>query len=93
MKFTLGIRYTGNRLDWIMLRWLDGPCTSRGWDSVNEALLKEEYAQLAVFLERQIGNPPDRKKNRESTWILPWGEVSVSYDPRAFEVGIFIEPS
>lgn len=62
MKFAVGIRYNGIRLEWIMLRWLEGPCTSRGWGSVTEVLLKDEYAKLSVFLEKQIGNVANKKR-------------------------------
>lgn len=55
------------RIDWILLRWLDGPCTSKGWDDVTEKALTDEYRFLSNFVQDSIKRPPDHRKNRQGT--------------------------
>lgn len=92
MRFSVIISFLNKRVEWFLLRWLDGPCTSKGWDEVNEKSLKDEYHVLSNFVENMFGGPPDNKKNRKRTWRANWGQVEVSYEPRDFVVSIFMKP-
>jgi hypothetical protein len=80
------------RIHWLVLHWLDGPCTSKGRDGVSEKALKDEYRQILNFVEKSVGNPPDNKRNRQRTWRFKWGQVDVSYEPRDFVAAIFMKP-
>jgi hypothetical protein len=93
MRFGVFIRLREKkRIQWLVLHWLDGPCTSKGWDDVSEAALKEEYRLLLKFVGEMIGGPPDNKKDRRHTWNLHWGQVEVSYEPRDFVAAVFMKP-
>lgn len=92
MKFGVFIRLREKKVHWIVLHWLDGPCTSKGWDGVSEEALKNEYRLLSNFVERSVGGPPDNKRNRQRTWRFKWGQINVSYEPRDFVAAIFMKP-
>lgn len=92
MKIGVFISLREKRIHWLVLRWLDGPCTSKGWDGVSEKALKDEYRLLLNFVEKRAGGPPDHKKNRQRTWRFKWGQVDVSYEPRDFLVHIIMKP-
>jgi hypothetical protein len=91
MRFGIIISLRDRKIEWVLLRWLDGPCTSKGWDGISEKALKDEYHQLLNFVEKRVGGQPS-KKSRQRTWRLKWGEVDVSYEPRDFAVAIFLTP-
>ncbi|MFL6631038.1 MAG: hypothetical protein ACJ8HJ_01820 [Massilia sp.] len=92
MRFGVFIRLREKRIKWLVLHWLDGPCTSKGWDGVSERLLKEEYSLLSNFVEKRVGSPPNNKKNRQHTWHVQWGQIDVNYDQRDFVVAVFMIP-
>jgi hypothetical protein len=92
MRFGVFIRLREKKIHWLVLHWLDGPCTSKGWDGVSEKALKDEYRQLLNFVEKSAGSPPANKRNRQRTWRFKWGQVDVSYEPRDFVVAIFMKP-
>jgi hypothetical protein len=92
MRFGIFISLKGKRIDYIALRWLDGPCTSKGWDDVSEKALKEEYHLPLTFVEKSVGRPPDNKKDRQRTWRFTWGQVEVSYQSRDFVTQIYMKP-
>lgn len=92
MRFGIFISLKEKRIDYIALRWLDGPCTSKGWDDVSEKALKEEYRLLSDFVGKSLGRPPDNKRNRQRTWRFAWGQVDVSYEPRDFVTQIYMRP-
>jgi hypothetical protein len=92
MRFGVFIRFRDKRIHWLVLHWLDGPCTSKGWDDVCEKALKDEYRMLLNFVEKTAGAPADNKKNRQCTWRFEWGQVDVSYEPRDFVAAIFMKP-
>jgi hypothetical protein len=92
MRFGVFIRFRKKRIHWIVLHWLDGPCTSKGWDGVSEKALRDEYRMLINFVEKLVGTPPGSKINRQRTWRFDWGHVDVSYEPRDFVAAIFMKP-
>lgn len=92
MRFGVIISLQEKKIEWFLLRWLDGPCTSKGWDGVSENALKDEYRLLLNFVEKMVGHPPDKKGNRERTWRFKWGKIDVSYEPRSFDAAIFMVP-
>jgi len=92
MRFGVFIRLSEKRIRRLVLRWLDGPCTSKGWDDVSEKALKQEYRLLLKFVEKMVGRPPDNKRNRQREWRFNWGQVDVSYDSRDFVTQIYIKP-
>jgi hypothetical protein len=92
MRFGVFVTLREKRSEWIVLRWLDGPCTSKGWDGISEKALKDEYRQLLNFVEKRVGGQPSNKRSRQRTWRLKWGQVDVSYEPRDFAVAIFLTP-
>lgn len=92
MRIGVTISMIKENVEWILLRWLDGPCTSKGWDDVSEKGLKDEYRTLINFVEKKAGRAPDSKKNWQCAWRFNWGQVKVSYEPRSFEVAIFLTP-
>lgn len=92
MRFGVFIRLREKKIHWLVLHWLDGPCTSQGWDGVSEKALKDEYRLLLNFVEKRSGGPSDNKRNRQRTWRFKWGQVDVSYEPRDFVAAIFIKP-
>lgn len=92
MKFGVIISLQEQKIEWFLLRWLDGPCTSKGWDGVSEKALKDEYRLLLNFVEKMVGRAPDKKGNRERTWRFKWGQIDVSYEPRSFNAAIFMVP-
>lgn len=55
MRFGVFIRLREKRIQWLVMHWLDGPCTSKGWDGVSEKALKEEYRLLLNFVEKRAG--------------------------------------
>jgi hypothetical protein len=92
MRFGIFIRFREEKIHWLILHWLDGPCTSQGWDGVSETALKDEYRLLSNFVQKSSGRPPDKKRNRQRTWGFKWGEVDVSYEQRDFVAAIFMKP-
>jgi DNA-binding transcriptional ArsR family regulator len=88
MRFGVFISLRNKRIEWLLLRWLDRPMKS--WDDVSEKGLIDEYRLLTNLVEKIIGRPPDNKKNRQRTWHFKWGQVEVSYEPRSFDVAIFM---
>ncbi|MCC2963021.1 hypothetical protein LK540_21545 [Massilia sp. IC2-278] len=92
MKFGVTISLREKKIEWLLLRWLDGPCTNKGWDGVSEEVLKDEYHTLSKFVEQRAGSPPNDKRNRRRMWCFQWGKLEVSYEPRSFNVAIFMEP-
>lgn len=90
MRYGIFIRLKEKRIEWLRLRWLDS--AMQGWNDVNDKAMKEEYRLLSNFVEKKVGRLPDSKKNRQRTWRFKWGQVEVSYEPRAFQVDIFIVP-
>jgi len=92
MRFGVFIRLSEKRILRLVLRWLDGPCTSKGWDDVSEKALKEEYCLLLNFVEKMVGGPPDNKRDRQRTWRFAWGQVDVSYESRDFVTQIYMKP-
>lgn len=92
MRFGIFISLKEKRIDYIALRWLDGPCTSKGWDEVSEKALKEEYRLLLNLIEKSVGRPPDNKRDRQRTWRFTWGQVDVSYESRDFVTQIYMRP-
>ncbi|WEF31943.1 hypothetical protein [Pseudoduganella chitinolytica] len=90
MRFGAFIGAQASTIKWITLRWLDGPCTSKGWDGVSEEALREEYRLLLDFVKKQAGGPPASKRDRQRTWRFKWGHVDVNYEPRDFVVAIFM---
>jgi hypothetical protein len=91
-RFAIFIRLREKKIHWLVLRWLDGPCTSKGWDGVSEKALKEEYRLLLNLVEKRVGRPPDNKRDRQRTWRFAWGQVDVSYESRDFVTQIFMKP-
>lgn len=51
--------------------------------------LRAEYRNLGSLVEQATQRKPDRISNRELTWTEGIYDVTVSYEPMAFEVGIF----
>lgn len=92
MRFGIFISLKEKRIDYIALRWLDGPCTSKGWDDVSEKALKEEYRLLLNLIEKSVGRPPDNKRDRQRTWRFTWGQVDVSYESRDFVTQVYMKP-
>ena len=92
MRFGVFIRLREKKIHWLVLHWLDGPCTSQGWDGISEKALKDEFSLLLNFVEKRSGGPPDNKSNRRRTWHFKWGQVDVSYEPRDFVAAIFLKP-
>lgn len=90
MRFGVIISLKKRKIEWILLRWLDRPMT--GWDNVSEKAMRDEYRLLLNFVEKRVGAPPDNKKNRRRTWRFKWGQVEVTYEPRSFDVVIFMKP-
>jgi len=90
MRYGISIRLKDKMIEWLRLSWLDS--SMKGWADVSEKAMKHEYRLLSIFLEKEIGRPPDRKKNRQRTWHFRWGQVEVSYEPRAFQADIFMVP-
>lgn len=90
MRFGVFIRLREKRIEWLRLSWLDSPV--KGWDDVSEKAMKDEYRLLSNFVEKVVGSPPDHKKNRQRTWRFNWGQVEVSYEPRAYQADIYMVP-
>jgi hypothetical protein len=90
MRFGVFISLIESRIEWILLRWLDRPMKS--WDDISEKTLQDEYRLISSFVEKRIGRSPDSKKNRQRTWRLPFAQVGVAYEPRSFDVAIFLVP-
>lgn len=90
LRFGVFIRLREKRIEWLRLHWLDSPM--KGWDDVSEKAMKDEYRLLSDFVEKFVGRPPDSKKNRQRTWRFNWGQVEVAYEPRAYQVDIFMKP-
>jgi hypothetical protein len=90
MRFGVFIGLRDTRTEWLRLHWLDS--SMKGWDDVSEKALTDEYRRLSNFVEQKVGRPPDNKKNRQRTWRFTWGNVEVSYEPRAFQTDIFVVP-
>lgn len=92
MRFGIFISLKDQIIDYIALRWLDGPCTSKGWKDVSENALKKEYRLLLKLVELKVGRPPDSKRDRQRTWRFAWGQINVSYESRDFVTQIYMKP-
>lgn len=92
MRFGIFVSLREKKIHWLVLHWLDGPCTSRGWEGVDEKVLKAEYHLLLNFVEKNAGGPPSNSRSRQQTWRFRWGQVDVSYEPRDFVAAIFMKP-
>lgn len=92
MRLGIFVSLRESRIEYLILRWLDGPCTSKGWDGVNEKALNDEYRLLLNFVEEKVGRPPDKKGFRQRTWRFTWGHVDVSYESRDFVTQIYMTP-
>lgn len=90
MRFGVFISFREKKIDWLRLSWLDSPI--KGWNDVSESAMKEEYRLLSNFVENTVGGPPDNKGNRKRTWRFKWGDVEVSYEPRAYQADIYMKP-
>jgi hypothetical protein len=90
MKFGAFISLQGNRINWVRLSWLDSPI--KGWNDASEKAMKDEYHLLSNFVEKVVGSPPDNKGNRKRAWRFKWGEVEVTYEPRAYQADIYMKP-
>lgn len=90
MRFRVYISVREKRIEWLRLHWLDSPM--KGWDDVSDKAMMDEYRLLSNFVEKRVGRPPDNKRNRERTWNFKWGDVEVSYEPRAYQADIFMKP-
>ena len=89
MRFGVFIGLGERRVNWLRLHWLDSPV--KGWGDVSEKAMKDEYRLLSNLVEKNVGVPPI-KGNRKRTWDLTWGQLEVSYEPRTFQVDIFMTP-
>jgi hypothetical protein len=89
MRFGVFIGLAEKRINWLRLHCLDSPV--KGWEDVSEKAMKDEYRLLSNFVEKNVGISPD-KGNRKRTWSLTWGQLEVSYEPRTFQVDIFMKP-
>lgn len=90
MRFRVYISMREKRIEWLRLHWLDSPM--KGWEDVSDKAMTDEYRLLSNFVEKEAGRPPDNKRNRGRTWSFKWGEVEVSYEPRAYQADIFMKP-
>jgi hypothetical protein len=90
MKFGVFITLREKRIEWILLRWLDRPIT--GWDNASEKAMTDEYHLISNFVKKHVGTAPDSKKTGTRGWRLKWGQLSVSYEIRSFDVAIFMTP-
>lgn len=90
MRFGVFIRLRAERIEWILLRWLDRPIT--GWDNASEKAMTDEYHLISNFVKKHVGTTPDSRKTGTREWRLKWGQLSVSYEVRSFDVAIFMEP-
>src|SRR4051812_23046910 len=61
-RFGAFIRLREKKIEWVVLRWLDGPMKS--WDDVSEKALSDEYRLLLRIVEQNVGRPPDKKKKQ-----------------------------
>jgi hypothetical protein len=91
MRFGVTVCPRQEKIDWLVLHWLDGPCTSKGWDGVSEEALRQEYRLLLRFLQMAAGSP-DEKSERQRTWYFKWGRAELCYQPRDFVAAIFMTP-
>ena len=90
MRFGVFISLREKKIDWVRLSWLDSPV--KGWDDVSEKAMKDEFRLLSNFVEKVVGGPPNNKGNRKRTWRFKWGQVDVTYEPRASQADIFMKP-
>jgi hypothetical protein len=90
MRFGVVISLREKKIEWLRLHWLDSPM--KGWDDVSEKLMMDEYRLLSDFVKKQVGAPPDNRRSATRTWLLKWGQVNVSYEPRSFQADIFMKP-
>lgn len=51
-----------------------------------------EFLALRSIVQRAVGREPDNVLQREVIWDEETYEVTVSYEPTAFEIGIFFAP-
>jgi hypothetical protein len=90
MRFGVFISLREKRIDWLRLSWLDS--SMKGWDDASEKAIKDEYRLLSNFVEKRVGRPPDNKRNRQRAWRFKWGQLEVTYEPRAYQADIFMKP-
>ena len=90
MRFGVFIRLKARRIEWLLLRWLDRPM--KGWDDVSEKAMTDEYRLLSDFVKKKVGSPPNSTRTGTRTWRFKWGQLSVSYEVRSFDVAIFMTP-
>ena len=90
MRFGVFISLRDKRIEWLLLRWLDRPMKS--WDDVSEKAMTDEYHLLSNFVKKQVGASPNNTRTGRRTWRLKWGQLSVTYEVRSFDVAIFMKP-
>lgn len=90
MRLGVFVRIRGEKIEWILLRWLDRPM--KGWEDVSERAMANEYHLISNYIKTHVGGPPDSKKMGSRSWRLGWGELSVSCEVRSFDVAIFMKP-
>jgi len=90
MRFGVFISLQDNRIEWLLLRWLDRPMKS--WDDVSEKAMTDEYHLISNFVKKQVGAPPNNIRTGTRTWRFKWGQLNVSYEVRSFDVAIFMKP-
>jgi hypothetical protein len=90
MRFGVFISLREKKIEWLRLSWLDS--AMKDWDDIGDKALKDEYHMLLDLVEKSVGRPPDNKKIRQRIWCSKWGQIEVSYEPRAFQTNIFMVP-
>lgn len=92
MRFGVSMSLREEKVGSLVLHWLDGPCTGKGWEGVSDELLREEYRLLWKFVQASGAGRPDDKGEGQRTWRIKWGEVMVSCEQRDFVAAIFMTP-
>jgi len=90
MRFGIFISLREKKIDWVRFSWLDSPC--KGWEDVSDKAMMDEYRLLSNFLANEVGGLPDSNINRKTIWRFTWGQLEVSYEPRAYQADIFMKP-
>jgi len=88
MRFGAYIRLQEKRIEWIRLHWLDSP--TKGWDDASDKAMMDEYRLLLNFVKKTTGSSPDNKIRRKYIWRFKWGQLEVSFEPRAYQADIFM---
>jgi len=90
LRFAVSISVRDDRIEWLLLRWLDSPMKS--WDDVTKQLVTDEYRLLSSFVKRQVGARADSKRFRTRTWHVKWGKIDVNCNEHEFSVSICMMP-